>query len=158
MRSSTPCCRSVCLRCSSATLRASSSIWPRSLRVVGALRLDLLLSSSRLRLSWSICCRHLRHLLVLARARLLVALLELLAQVEDGAARLVVVEQAGARRRGAGERQRSATQRGRGSAEPREARHVQRLASSARRFFAHASSFSPCTAGRSLPRPRALKC
>jgi hypothetical protein len=98
MRSSTPCCVSFDARCSSATSRVSCSSWPRSLAFSAR--------SVRAGCSGRAGCAeladlvgHLRVQLGLARALLLVALLELLAQVEDRLARLVVVEQAGAGRR-----------------------------------------------------------
>ena len=57
----------------------------------------------------------------------------------------------------AGRRRRTATQRRRRARERAAARETsarmhQRYASSARRFFAHAASSLPCTAGRSLPK------
>src|SRR5204862_75139 len=77
--------------------------------------------------------RHLRHLLVLARPRLPVALLELLPEVEDGAPRLVVAEQAGARRRPAGQRS-DGDARGRDESRTPRSAHAQRVASSAARL------------------------
>ena len=113
---------------------------PTQLGVVGAQQLELAVQVEQAALELSKLVGHLRVELGLARTLLLVALLELLPQVEDRAARLVIVEQPRLR----GRSEQGARQCG-GAQATGHASHgaLQRLTSSARRFFAHASSSLP---------------
>src|SRR5204862_5853945 len=127
---------------------------PTQLGVVGAQQLELAVQVEQAALELSKLVGHLRVELGLARTLLLVALLELLPQVEDRAARLVIVEQPRLR----GRSEQGARQCG-GAQATGHASHgaLQRLTSSARRFFAHASSSLRWTAGGSLPSVTALR-
>ena len=103
MRASTPCAMSSCRRCSSATSRASCSLRAAQLaRHRARSASSWLFSSTSVRRSCCTCSVSCWLAVVSSamRARVCSSLLHLGAQVEDGLAGLVVVEQRGLRRCG----------------------------------------------------------
>ena len=120
----------------------------------------LLVLFCRLLVLFSPLLGQLRLHFVQTHALLLVALVDPLANIQNCTTRFVVVEQAGVCRGrkhgGSRAKRKNCAQRRTGHSIHHRA--FQRLTKSARRFFAHAASSLPCTAGRSLPKLTASTC